>query len=364
MSGLVILAGILSLIIKKGPDLGIDFKGGIQIYAKFNKQVSTHDVKVKLSKIGYPKASVVKAGKNEVLISLGKAVTNEKSKRIPLVTDPGGIEADEIVIANSSDSSFIKTLRKGDILEIVEGNKKARGEVQSFDKVEGNKIRIKFTKPLGKDFSENATIRTRINTGRVITNALENNDTGWKAVQGGMSISEVGPNIGQDLQRAALLSIFASIIILLGYISWRFEFRFAVGAIVALIHDVLVTLGVFSILSKEINLPTIAAFLTIVGYSLNDTIVIFDRIRENSELMKGTIYSEIINKSINQTLSRTIITSFTTLIVVVVIFILSGPGELNTFALALIIGVITGTYSSIFIASPILYGWNLKLQKE
>lgn len=363
MSGLVILAGILSLIIRKGPDLGIDFKGGIQIYAKFNKQVSTNDVKVKLSKIGYPKASVVKAGKNEVLISLGKAVANEKSKRIPLVTDPGGIEADEIVIANSSDSSFIKTLRKGDILEIVEGNKKARGEVQSFDKVKGNKIRIKFTKPLGKDFSENATIRTRINTGRVITNALENNDTGWKAVQGGISISEVGPNIGQDLQRAALLSIFASIIILLGYISWRFEFRFAVGAIVALIHDVLVTLGVFSILSKEINLPTIAAFLTIVGYSLNDTIVIFDRIRENSELMKGTIYSEIINKSINQTLSRTIITSFTTLIVVVVIFILSGPGELNTFALALIIGVITGTYSSIFIASPILYGWNLKLQK-
>lgn len=363
ISGLVIIIGIISLIIKKGPDFGIDFKGGLQIRAKFNTQVPTKTVRTRLKEIGYPDASVVKAGKDEVLISLRQSVISEKGERIPLVSDPGGIDANEIVVANSGDSLFIKTLEEGDILEIIEGNKKARAEVQSFA-VGDNQVRIKFSEQLGKDFSENAKISARVNVGRIISRALENNDTGWKAVEGGINISEVGPNIGQDLQKAALLSVFFAMIILLGYISWRFEFRFAIGAIAALVHDVLVTLGLFSLLSREINLPTIAAFLTIVGYSLNDTIVIFDRIRENHDLMRGSSYDNIINTSISQSLSRTIITSLTTLMVVVVIFILSGPGELNTFALALIIGVIVGTYSSIFIASPILHGWHLRLQER
>jgi len=258
---------------------------------------------------------------------------------------------------------FFDTLEEGDALKIIEGNKKATVEIQSLDTVKNDQVKIKFIKQLGKDFSENAEIQARVNVGRIISETLENNDTGWKAISGGVNVSEVGPNIGQDLQKAALLAVFFSVLILLIYISWRFELRFAVGAIAALIHDVLITLGLFSILSREINLVTIAAFLTIVGYSLNDTIVIFDRIRENAELLKGSSYDSIINTSINQSLSRTVITSMTTLVVVVTIFILSGPGDLNTFALALIIGVIVGTYSSIFVASPILHGWHLRLQK-
>lgn len=363
ISGFVLIIGIASLIMKKGPDFGIDFRGGVQIQAQFNTQVSTKAVEAKLAEIGYPGADVVKAGKNEVLIKLGHSAIDEEGERISLIKDPGGITADAIVVANPANSLFINTLEKGDILEIIEGNKKARGEVQSFA-IENNQVKIKFSEQLGKDFSENATLSARVNVGRVISRALENNDTTWHAVHGGINISEVGPNIGQDLQKAALLSVFFAMAILLGYISWRFELRFAVGAIAALFHDVLITLGIFSILSREINLPTIAAFLTIVGYSLNDTIVIFDRIRENHDLMRGSSYDDIINTSINQSLSRTIITSLTTLAVVVVIFILSGPGELNTFALALIIGVIVGTYSSVFVASPILHGWHLRLQER
>lgn len=363
ISGFVLIIGIASLIMKKGPDFGIDFRGGVQIQAQFNTQVSTKAVEAKLAEIGYPGADVVKAGKNEVLIKLGHSAIDEEGERISLIKDPGGITADAIVVANPANSLFINTLEKGDILEIIEGNKKARGEVQSFA-IENNQVKIKFSEQLGKDFSENATLSARVNVGRVISRALENNNTTWHAVHGGINISEVGPNIGQDLQKAALLSVFFAMAILLGYISWRFELRFAVGAIAALFHDVLITLGIFSILSREINLPTIAAFLTIVGYSLNDTIVIFDRIRENHDLMRGSSYDDIINTSINQSLSRTIITSLTTLAVVVVIFILSGPGELNTFALALIIGVIVGTYSSVFVASPILHGWHLRLQER
>ena len=123
----------------------------------------------------------------------------------------------------------------------------------------------------------------------------------------------------------------------------------------------LITLGVFSVFVKEINLPTVAAFLTIIGYSLNDTIVVFDRIRENSTLLKGTDFAEVINRSINQSLSRTVVTSLTTLFVVLVIFLQTAAGqEINTFALALIVGVIVGTYSSVFIASPIIYLWHLR----
>ena len=179
-----------------------------------------------------------------------------------------------------------------------------------------------------------------------------------------MNVSAVGPSVGKDLKWSALWSVLSAIAILLAYISWRFEFRFAIGAIAALIHDVLITLGVFAVLSKEINLPTVAAFLTIIGYSLNDTIVVFDRIRENTRTLKGIEYSETLNRSINQSLSRTVITSLTTFFVVLVIFFLSSSGEeINTFALALIVGVIIGTYSSIFVASPILHLWHLRTRQ-
>ena len=195
--------------------------------------------------------------------------------------------------------------------------------------------------------------------GRILTDALLEGGNGWQALTGGVKVSGVGPSVGRDLKWAALWSVLWSIVILLAYISWRFEFRFAIGAVAALVHDVLITLGIFSVLSKEINLPTVAAFLTIIGYSLNDTIVVFDRIRENSQSLRGTDYITVLNRSINQSLTRTVITSLTTLFVVLVIFLITTSGEeINTFALALIVGVLVGTYSSIFIASPILYLWN------
>ena len=154
-------------------------------------------------------------------------------------------------------------------------------------------------------------------------------------------------------------TLWYSILILI-YISWRFEFKFAVGAIVALFHDVLITVGIFSLLNKEISLAIVAALLTIVGYSLNDTIVVFDRIREDLAIMRGKSYEKIINASINQTLSRTIITSVTTLMVVICLFVLGGE-VIRDFAFALMIGVIVGTYSSIFVASPVLIEWHSRL---
>ncbi len=163
----------------------------------------------------------------------------------------------------------------------------------------------------------------------------------------------VGPKIGAELSGKALMAIISALGLILLYISIRFEFRFALGAIAALSHDVFVTLGLFSLLGYEISLPIIAAFLTIVGYSLNDTIVIFDRIRENIKTLKRENYVKIINQSINESLSRTIVTSLTTFFVVLILWLFGGE-VIHNFALAMIIGVIVGTYSSIYIASPIV----------
>ena len=168
-----------------------------------------------------------------------------------------------------------------------------------------------------------------------------------------LSIEKVGPKIGAELSGDAVMAIFSALALILIYISIRFEFKYAVGAIAALTHDVLITLGIFSLMDFEVSLAVIAAFLTIVGYSLNDTIVIFDRIRENVKGLKNATLSSVINESINQSLSRTIITSLTTLFVVMVLFLVGGE-VIHTFAFAMIAGGIVGTYSSLFVASPVV----------
>ena len=168
-----------------------------------------------------------------------------------------------------------------------------------------------------------------------------------------LSVDKVGPKVGAELSSDAVLAILYALGFILIYISIRFEFKYAIGAIAALTHDVLITLGVFSILGYEISLAVIAAFLTIVGYSLNDTIVIFDRVRENVKSSKGSSMESVINQSINDSLSRTIVTSLTTFLVVLILFLVGGE-VIHTFSFAMIVGVVIGTYSSIFVASPIV----------
>ena len=170
-------------------------------------------------------------------------------------------------------------------------------------------------------------------------------------------VEMVGPKVGRDLREKALLSILYAIIGIVIYISWRFEVQYAVAAIIALVHDVLVTLGAFSILDKEFTLVIVAAFLAIIGYSLYDTIVVFDRIRENLRRRGKNTLVQSVNASINQTLSRTLLTSGTTLMVVVALFFFGGE-IIHDFSFALLVGILVGTYSSIFIASVFLVYWD------
>lgn len=170
-------------------------------------------------------------------------------------------------------------------------------------------------------------------------------------------VEMVGPKVGSDLREKALLALFYSLAGILIYITLRFELRFGVAAIIALIHDTIITVGAFSIMDKEFTLPVVAALLTVIGYSLNDTIVVFDRIRENLRLKRGVALTELLNISINQTLSRTLLTSGTTLIVVLSIFFFGGE-VIHNFSFALLVGIAVGTYSSIFVASPLLLLWS------
>ena len=178
----------------------------------------------------------------------------------------------------------------------------------------------------------------------------------------------VGPRFAEDLKRGAFQAIFASLFVIFIYILFRFEWRFSVGAVAALAHDVTITLGLFSMFhhivpfSLQIDQAIIAAFLTIVGYSLNDTVVVFDRVREYTNIFKTEPYDQVVNKSINNTLSRTVITSSTTLLVVITLFIF-GSEILRGFAFALTIGIIVGTYSSIFVASPVVVELRLRAAK-
>ncbi|MBS1192341.1 MAG: secF [Nitrospirae bacterium] len=173
------------------------------------------------------------------------------------------------------------------------------------------------------------------------------------------STTEIGPTIGKDLQKDALLAIIFSIIAIIIYIAVRFEFKFGVAAAVATVHDVCAVLAIFFILNKEINLLIVTALLTLAGYSLTDTVVVFDRIRENLKRAKREPLGTLVNNSINEVLSRTIITSLTVVLVLVPL-VLFGGEVLHDFSMALLIGVIVGTYSSIFVASPLLVVWHVR----
>lgn len=171
-----------------------------------------------------------------------------------------------------------------------------------------------------------------------------------------LGVDVIGPRIGGELRRATIVASVLALFLILVYIGWRFELIFSFGAIIALFHDVMITLGIFNIMGYELSLKEIAAFLTIIGYSLNDTIVVYDRIRENLKVLRSETLETIINRSINQCLSRTIITSLTTFIVVLVLFLFGGQ-VIKGFAFAMLIGVVVGTYSSIFVASPAVLEW-------
>ncbi len=244
----------------------------------------------------------------------------------------------------------------------------------------GAKMQIKFNKTISAEelrarFSENGLGNPEIkssgeNEYMITINAEDSEDSDEILDQtlsgldySLLQVDKVGPKIGSEMRSNSVKAIGIALILILIYITVRFELKFAIGAVIALAHDVMVTLAIFSFLQWEFSIPVLAAFLTIVGYSLNDTIVVYDRIRENIKIHKGKPLSEVINLSINQSLSRTIITSLTTFLVVFVLALFGGQ-VLFGFSIAMLIGVIVGTYSSMYVAAPILIAWSHKFKEK
>lgn len=249
----------------------------------------------------------------------------------------------------------------------------------------GAAVQVKFQKPLDlgvvrdalskngiKDsepqlFSDGRTVLIRLKrTGVEVTGLAERVQEALKKdIPGNLfvleSSSEVGPAIGKELQQKALIAIAMSLAGIVVYIAWRFEFRFGVAATIATFHDVLAVLGIVFILNKEITLLIVTALLTIAGYSLTDTVVVYDRIRENLRSRRKEQLGDIMNASINQVLSRTAMTSITTLLATLALFLLGGE-VIHDFAFALLIGICVGTYSSWFVASPIIYEWRIRVE--
>ena len=236
------------------------------------------------------------------------------------------IKTDNKNINTSTLRDALNTLNLGDV------NVKDFGE-------SGNYI-VKIEKKLNKDTNSIETIKKSINSKLA-------EELNYRRVE------SVGPKVSQELLKSGVISIGLALLVMLIYIWFRFEWQFSLGSIIALFHDVIITLGIFSLLSIEINLSIVAAVLTIVGYSMNDTVVIYDRIRENLFKFNRLSINEISNLSINETLSRTLITSITTLLALFSIFFLGGE-ILKGFSFGMILGVLIGTYSSIYVASPVL----------
>jgi preprotein translocase subunit SecF len=324
-SGLMILATIVILIWRGGPNYGVDFSGGVVVQVKLDQKTSPADIKRALQSVQL---------EDSIIQGFGDA----------------------------GEAEYLIRIRQTDV------------ELTGLsDRVED---------ALKADFGQGVDIRR---------------------------VEMVGPKVGEDLRQKALFAIFYALLFIAIYISGRFELKwlmsiimaislafvvyitsrfgvsvtwliltalvvtlglclflnlkYALGAIIALIHDVTITVGVFALTEREISLSIIAAFLTIVGYSLNDTIIVFDRIRENLRRFRRRSFEQTMNISINETLSRTILTSSTTLIVVVALFVLGG-GVIHDFAFALLVGILVGTYSSIFVASPVLLIWEGKFGKR
>jgi preprotein translocase subunit SecF len=318
-SAALILMTIFSLVIKGGPRYGIDFAGGTVVQVKFSKEIQPGDIKKALKGVNLGITSVQGFG--------------EKGEHEFL------IRAAESSQAMESLSSTVKKM-----LDVAYPDNPS--EVRRVEMV-GPKV--------GKDLREKALFAMYFAILFIVVYI-----SGRFEQKGVLSIVMaaclagvlyVFASIGFSIPVLILIAVLVTLAL-----SFYLKLRFAMGAIVALIHDVCITVGVFSVLDKEFTLPIIAALLTIIGYSLNDTIIVFDRIRENSRKYHRQPYETVINRSINETLSRTLLTSLTTLVVVVALFVLGG-GIIHDFAFALIIGVVVGTYSSIYVASPVLIAW-------
>jgi len=354
VSLLLTAAGLGSLLVKGGPRYGIDFRGGTLVYVKFADKPPIEKLRSALSaKLGETPEVQEITGTNEVIIGTELRDDREQERARAAILETlrttfGQAQTGKLDINNTGAQAIMDRLRgplqaagvsqtERQLEELASNIKKFRdspprsGVLRSFDELQGVPM-----------------------VNAQVISALK--QEAYTAPYSIRNVEIVGPKMGKELRAQAIYVVLAALAGMLIYIAFRFEWIYGVAAVLAVFHDTLITIGVFSILNEEITLTVVAALLTLVGYSMNDTIVVFDRIRENLKLSKRQGFEALVNASINQTLSRTILTSGLTFLTALSLLVFGGP-VLRGFSLALVIGIIVGTYSSVFIASPVLIWW-------
>jgi preprotein translocase subunit SecF len=346
------VAGVLSMLFWHGIPLGVDFRGGTLVYIKFSHAPDDNAIRAAMDRAGLHNARIQRYGaapNNEVLIALEEKETNEQALDRGKTQIINALESNapqgKLDLNNTSSLTLTNYLLQKDPLRAgTDANQRYAAQAQAIvayrDKTRGGVLNS-FDELKGvADPAVVATLR----------------DGFYLSDFGVRNVEIVGPQVGKQLQTQAKLAVLYSLAGMLVYLGFRFEWIYGVAAVVTVFHDTLITVGAFSLANKEISLTVIAAILTLIGYSNNDTIVIFDRIRENLKLMRREKLADVVNKSINQTLSRTILTAGLTFLTVLALYLFGGE-VLHGFSFALVIGILIGTYSSIAIAAPILVAY-------
>jgi preprotein translocase subunit SecF len=346
------VAGIFSMLFWHGIPYGVDFRGGTLVDVKFSHTPNDNALRAAMDRAGLHNAKIQRydqLSNNEVLIDLDVQETSEQALdngKVKIInTLETNAPAGKVDLNNASSLAIKNYLLDKDPLHLGSDadqkyTQQAQAIIDARDKGQGG-VLTSFDQLKA---SVDAAVVASLPDGFFLSDFSVRN------------VEIVGPQVGAQLRRQALLATAYSLAGMLIYLGFRFEWIYGVAAVVTVFHDTLITVGAFSLLNKDISLTVIAAILTLIGYSNNDTIVVFDRIRENIKLMRREKLSEIVNRSINQTLSRTILTAGLTFLTVLALYLLGGE-VLRGFSLALVIGILIGTYSSIAIAAPILVAY-------
>jgi preprotein translocase subunit SecF len=368
----LLVAGLISIAVHRGLLYGIEFRSGTEVMVKFAKAPDIGAIRSQLAKENWHGASIQRSGpasEHSVMIELplpkgasgGEALDTGKNAIVKVLTALyGGATPGKVDFNNATAKTVDDHLLVADPLGLAsKGMETATSTYQSLSEAV---TKFRDNPPQSGLISNFQQLRGVPGVTPAIIGALEKDFylSGFTLSAGETKI--VGPKVGSDLRREAVYVTLAGLAAMLVYIWFRFELIYGVSAVIAVFHDVLITIGLFSLLQKEITLSVIAALLTLVGYSMNDTIVTFDRVRENLPSSKREDFSDLVNRSINQTLSRTILTSGLTFLAVLSLYLFGGD-VIHGFAFAMVVGVIVGTYSSIAIASPLLVFWQTRVGK-
>jgi preprotein translocase subunit SecF len=346
------VAGVLSMLFWHGIPLGVDFRGGTLVYVKFSKAPDTNAIRAQLDRAGLKDFRIQQYGpaaNNEVLVALDVRNTSEQAldqgKAQIIKALETNVPQGKTDLNNASSLTISNYLLEKDPLRAgTDANQRYATATQAI---------------VGYRDKSRGGVLSSIDELKSVTDpsvVASLNDGFYLSDFGVRNVEIVGPQVGKQLRNQAVWAILYSLLGMLVYLWFRFEWIYGLAAVVTVFHDTLITVGAFSLTNKEISLTVIAAILTLVGYSNNDTIVIFDRIRENIKLMRREKLADIVNRSINQTLSRTILTAGLTFLTVVALYLFGGE-VLHGFSFALVIGILIGTYSSIAIAAPILVAY-------